>query len=91
MSEPTGEIWYLGAPMEVDEAILREVGLKSGARVTDAGWRQIAEAKARRLAKSEASVARRCTSGAVGRWLDRAILALCALAVVGWIVWAVLR
>lgn len=85
----SGEVWYLGSPMEVDEAILREVGLKSGARVTDAGWRKIAEAKARR--KSDASVARRCTSGAVGRWLDRAILALCALAVVGWIVWAVPR
>ncbi len=47
----TGEVWYLGAPMEVDEAILREVGLKSGAHVTSAGWKQIVAAKARRASR----------------------------------------
>lgn len=46
MSESTGTIWYLGAPMEVPLSVLKRLGLKDGDSVTSEGWRQIAKAKA---------------------------------------------
>lgn len=46
MSEPTGTIWYLGAPMEVPLSVLKRLGLKDGDSVTSEGWRQIVKARA---------------------------------------------